>query len=35
MRVEQALEKREAARERLFTTPAAGHDTDIGPTIPR
>jgi uncharacterized membrane protein len=35
LRVEQALEKREAARERLFTTPPAGHDTDIGSTVPR
>ena len=27
MRVEQALEKREAARERLFSAPPAGHDS--------
>jgi hypothetical protein len=31
MWVEQALEKREAARQRLFTAPPA----DIGPAVPR
>jgi hypothetical protein len=35
MRVERALEEREAARERLFTTPPAGHDTDVGSTVRR
>jgi uncharacterized membrane protein len=34
-RVEQALEQREAARERLFTAPAAGHDAGIGSAVPR
>jgi uncharacterized membrane protein len=34
-RIEQALEKREAARERLFTAPAVGHDAEIGSTVPR
>ena len=33
MRVGRALEEREAARERLFTTPPAGHDT--GSTVRR
>jgi uncharacterized membrane protein len=35
MRVEQALEKREAARERLFSAPPAGPDTDIESAFPR
>ena len=35
LRVEQALEKREAARERLFSAPPAGHDSDTGATVPR
>ena len=35
IRVEQALEKREAARERLFSAPPAGHDSDTGSTVPR
>jgi hypothetical protein len=38
VRVEKALEKREAARERLFTAPSAGPDTDIsdiGSTVAR
>jgi uncharacterized membrane protein len=35
LRIEEALEKREAARERLFTAAPAGHDTDIGSTVPR
>ena len=35
VRIEQALEKREAARERLFTAPAVGHDAERGSTVPR
>lgn len=35
IRVEQALEKREAARERLFSAPPAGHDSDTGSAVPR
>jgi hypothetical protein len=35
VRIEQALEARERARERLFAAPAAGHDADIGSTVPR
>jgi len=35
MRIEQALEKREDARERLFTAPPAGHHADTGSTVPR
>jgi hypothetical protein len=35
VRVERALEEREAARERLVAPPPAGHDTDVGPTVSR
>jgi Mn-dependent DtxR family transcriptional regulator len=38
MRIEQALEEREAVRERLFTAPSAGPGIDIshiGSTVPR
>jgi uncharacterized membrane protein len=34
-RVEQALEKREAARENLFTTPSAGHAPKAHPPVLR
>jgi len=35
VRIEQALEKREAVRERLFTAAPAGRNTDAASAVPR
>ena len=35
MRIEQALQEREAARERLFSASPAGPDADIESAVPR
>ena len=35
LRIEQALEKREAARERLFSLPRPNTTADIGSAVPR